>query len=92
VKKALEWLLVWLGMWVCLHGAYWLAVHFFGALLPPAFSPATWAGDGIDAFFVAAGLGVRDYIHNRMEKRLNRQPQEPTPPQAATLPKWEGSG
>ncbi len=67
-------------MWVCLHGLHWLTVHFFGTLLPPAFSPATWTGDGIDAFLAAAGLEFQGYIHKRMEKRLNRQPQEPIPP------------
>ncbi len=77
-------------MWLCLHGAHWMLVHYFASVLPAALAPATWTGDGIDAFIAAAGLSFQDYIHKRMEKRLSRQPQEPTPPQAATLPKREG--
>ncbi len=85
-KRIAEPFLTWLVLWLALHGIHWLMVRYFGSLLPPAFSPATWTGDGIDAFVVTGTMAAHNYIHKATEKR-----QKPTPSRSSpTLPKREG--
>ncbi len=86
MKKALECLLVWLAIWVCLHEAHWMLVHYFVSVLPAALAPASWTGDGIDAFFIKVFMSLQDYMHKATEKW-----QKPTPARSSsTLPKREG--
>ena len=85
-KRIAEPFLTWLALWLALHAIHWLLVRYFGSLLPPAFSPATWAGDGDDALFIKVFMTLQDYIHKATEKW-----QKPTPARSSpTLPKREG--
>jgi hypothetical protein len=59
----------WFVMWLVLHGLHWLLTRYFGAVLPPAYSPATWRGDGIDALCVTAFMRLQDWVHKIVEKR-----------------------
>ena len=76
VRRIAEPVFTWLALWLAIHSLHWLLVHYFGSVLPPAFSPATWAGDGIDAFVVAVGMAAHEWNHKFWEKRDPARPDE----------------
>ena len=82
MKRIVEFCCTYLIVMLGYHGLHWLLVHYAGSVLPPAFSPALWTVDSIDAFFIVFFMSFRDYIHKVWEKPL-----EPPPPRpSATLP------
>ena len=69
VRRIAELLFAWLALWLVLHTTHWLLIRYFGSVLPPAYSPALWTVDGIDAFFLVVFMTLQDYVNKIIEKR-----------------------